>query len=651
MKKIESLNNAQKTVLQLEKEISAISNNLTKVKNKDHTTMKKIIHNINYLLSKNGYEKNLYQKEINEEKESNKKEETKCKIKKNYQYISNNDKNIDYFLLLNKQKNNNSQRNSNKPYFNRKCLSSSKINNNNISEEKKYFYNYNKESINIPNKENKENKENNNRNKIINYSENILSRANMTYSKPRLLTEYSKRNSNNNISYKNNTFNKNNRGSTGQIKNVKYLTLNEKVNNSCKNSMHKKPTILSTLYYNYKDNTENNTFLKNNILKENINKKKAISFEQPEINNKQKDLKDFIYEKEEKKISKYEYPNLESTSKKNKKFISDKKAKKNIKLNINNYNKNFFLKNKSNLNHNYNNGDFLNLKFEDEDLNKDSITDKKNIRNEKDNYIFSYGNQNMKKINNVLNYNNNNIEKNFNSWGNYKTQGNIKDHNNNYLRQNISKSLNSKNIMMNNSNIKKNKFQNNSNNDIGNDKERINLLLNMLNANNINDGIMKVKYLLNYEKDINKLKEVCSINNNGKYKIDKNGRWLSSIINNYKRNEKYKNFCQNIMIFYKIKNFEEFKIFIKSLLSKNRKNKRDYSNGKTINGKLDENNYYDKKINTIVNNKGNNSNLNKGNNLYIEENDKDNCSHNSQDIKFSNIENLKIITDYMHTYY
>ena len=36
MKKIESLNNARKTVLKLEKEINAISNNLSKVKNKDH---------------------------------------------------------------------------------------------------------------------------------------------------------------------------------------------------------------------------------------------------------------------------------------------------------------------------------------------------------------------------------------------------------------------------------------------------------------------------------------------------------------------------------------------------------------------------------------------------------------------------------------
>ena len=174
----------------------------------------------------------------------------------------------------------------------------------------------------------------------------------------------------------------------------------------------------------------------------------------------------------------------------------------------------------------------------------------------------------------------------------------------------------------------------------------------MLNVNNINDGIMKVNNLLNYERDINKLKEIYSKNNNNeKYKIDKNGKWLSNIINNYKRNEKYKYFCQNIMDFYKIKNFEEFKMFIKVLLNKNKKNKKDYSNGKNIiNGKLDDNNYVDK--NLIDNSKFNNSIIKKDKNLlYIEENYKDNDSHNSEDIKISNIQNLKIITDYMHTYY
>ena len=136
MRKIESLNNAQKTVLQLEKEINAISCNLSKVKNKDHTTMKKIINNINYLLAKDSYQKTLYNNDINEPKEENKKEEEKNQIHKidsHYQYESNNNKNLDYLLLLNKQKNNtNREKIPNKPYFNRKCLSSSKININNI---------------------------------------------------------------------------------------------------------------------------------------------------------------------------------------------------------------------------------------------------------------------------------------------------------------------------------------------------------------------------------------------------------------------------------------------------------------------------------------------------------------------------------------
>ena len=48
----------------------------------------------------------------------------------------------------------------------------------------------------------------------------------------------------------------------------------KKLKNSCKNRKHKKPSILSTLYYNYKDNTEYNTFLKNNMLKE-TNKQKS----------------------------------------------------------------------------------------------------------------------------------------------------------------------------------------------------------------------------------------------------------------------------------------------------------------------------------------------------------------------------------------
>ena len=614
MRKIESLNNAQKTVLQLEKEINAISCNLSKVKNKDHTTMKKIINNINYLLAKDSYQKTLYNNDINEPKEENKKEEEKNQIHKidsHYQYDSNNNKNLDYLLLLNKQKNNtNREKNPNKPYFNRKCLSSSKININNIE---------------CHNNKDLPFKENSNRNKIINYSNSNMNKNNMTYSKPRLLTEYSKRNSNTNITHKNNTFSKNS-GSTGQIiKNIKYLTLNEKVNKSYKNNKHKKPSILNTLYYNYnyKDNTDNNNFFKNNFLKENSkNKNKiAFSFEQPEIVNKQKeiDLKDLLNNKEENNYGKL----LESTIRKNKKLISVRKMKNNPNMRLNNK-YDFY----NNMNHNnaYNN-DYPELVMKEEDLSKNSITEKE------DNYVFSYRPHDRKDLNN------NKIEKNFKTWGNYNIQENIKE--NNYLNHNVSKSLNSRHI-------KKNKNKKLNIDNITNDKGKIDILLNMLNVTNINEGIIKVNNLLKYEKNINKLKELYQNGNNEKVKlnIDKSDIWLTNIIKNFKRNEKYKNFCQNIMAMHKLKNFEEFKIFIKDKLNKN-KTSKDFSNGKNKIC-IDENCYLNSNINMA----------NKNDKLFLkerkknnEENDKDKYSKNSEDINFPNTQNFKIITDYMQTYY
>ena len=608
MKKIESLNNAQKTVLQLEKEINAIGNNLSKVKHKDHNTMKKIINNINYLLSKDEYKNKNYKNETNEEKEENKQLE-RIKINQNYQNIQNNDRNIDYFLILNKQKsnNNNKEKCSNKPYFNRKCFSTSKINNN-ISVEKKFINDYN------TNRNLKIN-ENFNRNKIINFTNNIMNKNNMTYSKPRLLTEYSKRNSNNNISYKNNTFNKNGGCNKHSIKNIKYLTLNEKVNNSYKNKRNKKSSILDSLYYNYKDNTENNNFFKNNYLKENIKNQTAFSFDQPEMNNseKVKDLKGFFNEKKGRKNLKLKQSKqFQSTAKKNKKIISDKNMEDEQNIDFNPNNNNFYNNStiKYNMNEIYNKSkkDFPFLNSKDEDLSKSSITEKKN-RQEKYNYIFPYEH--------LIFNDNNNIEKNCKNCDIYKTQKMIKDYNhNNYS----SKSLNSNN--MNNNN----------------DKEKIDFLLNMLNVNDINEGIIKVNNLLKYEKDINQLKELYKNAYHEKYNFDKNEIWLSKIINNYKRNERYKNFCQNIMIIYKIKNFEEFKKFTKKLLTKTKnKDYKEYSNGKNkIN--IDKN---------YSNSKYNKADILKKN-KNIKENEKDIDSNNSEDINFTNIQNFKIITDYIN---
>ena len=190
MNKIKILNNAHKTVLKLEKEINAISIKLSKAKGKDHSTLKKKINNINYLLMKDSHYNNSHKNELYEHKESNGIDETKetqkynkLNTEINHQYICNNNKNIDYLFLLNKQKNNNNKsKKVDKPYFNRKCISSSRINTN--IEDKYYFNSYNAYNKNI----NISKKENSHGNKIIDYSNKKLSKNNMTYSKPRLLT-------------------------------------------------------------------------------------------------------------------------------------------------------------------------------------------------------------------------------------------------------------------------------------------------------------------------------------------------------------------------------------------------------------------------------------------------------------------------------
>ena len=90
--------------------------------------------------------------------------------------------------------------------------------------------------------------------------------------------------------------------------------------------------------------------------------------------------------------------------------------------------------------------------IKDEDLSQNSIKENK-LKFEKDNNIFSYGHNNKK-----IDFNNNYDDKkeNFKTWGNYRTYRN-KTHNNNCSSKTASKNLNSKNII-NNSNIKKNKY-------------------------------------------------------------------------------------------------------------------------------------------------------------------------------------------------
>ena len=387
MKKIESLNNARKTVLKLEKEINAISSNLSKVKNKDHSTMKKIINNINYLLTKEAIEKNINNKELNYENEENKENEEFYKIRKsdkNNQY-HNSDRNIDYLLLYNKQKNkNNIEKNINVPYFNRKSYSSSKINidvnTNNNSNEHNLFKDYKANLIKIKN----ERIDDSNRIKLINYScnnnDNKLNKTNktnlMTYSKPKLMVDNSKLNSKNKSNNHNSTSN-NSKNNNDKIRNAKYFSLNGKNRKSNNNS--DEPSILNTLYYNYKDNTESN-ILKNDFFNE-YKKKIAFSYEEPEIydiNNNHKYNKKEEYKYESKK-------DIFSSIKSNKKLILEKKFKKiQKKDNIINNNYNNF-NHQNNLNYICNAHQKNCLDLDKENLSK-ITSSQKIIKSAKNNY-------------------------------------------------------------------------------------------------------------------------------------------------------------------------------------------------------------------------------------------------------------------------
>ena len=108
MKNMENLSNMKKTVLKLEKEISAICLNLTKVQKKDHSTMKRIINNINNLLTEECKQNNIYSTKINnylyEEKEKKNKIENENNNSNNKFHSKNkNKKIIDYITISLKQ--------------------------------------------------------------------------------------------------------------------------------------------------------------------------------------------------------------------------------------------------------------------------------------------------------------------------------------------------------------------------------------------------------------------------------------------------------------------------------------------------------------------------------------------------------------------
>jgi len=680
MRKIESLNNVRKTVLKLEKEISAISTNLSKVKHKDHTTMKKMINNINILLTKDNLDKSLYKNDpkIDNEENKNTDEENHMtnKSHKSSHYNYNSVRNIDYLLLLNnrhKTKNNYTENKTglNKSYFNKKCASSSKIGINNTQKEQDLLYDYN---MNIGTGISRnENIKNSVRNKLIEYPiDDNLNKSNQNqYLKPKLVTQYSNRNSSYYINKKNNTSIKNDKEMIDQLKNEKYLTLDGKMNKG--NNVPK--SILNSLYYenqncdtdeNDKNNITNHT---NNFLNEKKNKNKnksAFSYEkkEPEFLELRKN-KEFTFDAKDNDSKVGSEKELLSKVKKNKKLILEKKVKKNHEnlsiqdiLNQNNFNSNTSYQYSSNyynnIYQNINNIKKQNYKkipcltFDNEDMNRINISENL-IKNETGKYIYPYRNQDISKANNE-NQSYYNQDKYFNTFANFKTQRKIKDNRqsqNNQIINNktYSKSLNPKN----NYDINKEKEnEKNIDTDINTNYNinKVNEILKLLNANSINDAILKLKNLKNMEKGINKLKGMYLNKNNNTNKKDKlnNLTWISNILKSNKINESYKNFCQNIIIQYELKNFNNFKSFINNLLPKLPKN-------------IINNNIYLRDIESLssednyCSNNYDDMNSKKYINNYINEINTLNSKENINDMDFSNHNNYKIINEYMNSHY
>ena len=687
MKKIESLNNVRKTVLKLEKEISAISTNLSKVKLKDHTTMKKMINNINLLLTKESLDKNLNKNDkniVNEENIIIDEENHKSnKSNKSNHYNYNSVRNIDYLLLLNnknktKNKYTENINGMNKSYFNKKCASSSKIGINNIQKEQDLLYEYN---INIGAGINQNENINSVRNKMIEYpNDDNLNKSNQNqYLKPKLVTQYSNRNSNYYMNKKNNTSIKNDKEIIDQIKKEKYLTLDGKMNKG--NNIPK--SILNSLYYENKncdtdENDKNNiTNHTNNFLNEEKNKNKnknkaAFSCEkrEPEFLELRKN-KEFTFDAKDNDSKVGSEKELLSKVKKNKKLILEKKLKKNQEnlsiqsiLNQNNSNNNTSYQYSSNyynnIYQNINNIKKQNYKkipcltFDNEEVNKINISEN-SIKKETDKYIYPYRNQDISKTNNE-NQSYYNQDKYFNTFANFKDQRKLKDNRqsqNNQIINNktYSKSLNPKNIYDINKE-KENEKKIDTNTNINYNINKINEILKLLNANNINDAILKLKSLKNLEKGINKLKgmHLNKTNNTNKKDNLNNLTWISNILKSNKINENYKNFCQNIIIQYELKNFNNFKSFINNLLQKLPKN--NINNNiylRDIESLSSEDNYGSNNYNDMNSKRYNNNYINEINTLNNKENIND--ISNVNDMDFSDHNNYRIINEYMNSHY
>lgn len=181
-----------------------------------------------------------------------------------------------------------------------------------------------------------------------------------------------------------------------------------------------------------------------------------------------------------------------------------------------------------------------------------------------------------------------------------------------------------------------------------NGNNKIDNLLNMLNVNNINDAILRINNLLKGENDLFKLKQFYNngFNINDKnFDIDFNFSWLSKIVKKYKSSERYRDYCKNIMMQFKIKKFEDFKIFIRDIINNKKKNDELIHDIEDIS--IEEGFY--------LNNKNSKNysdiNYNKRKNFNDIQINGGNIQTQNNNIQFSNPNDFKIITEYMNTYY
>lgn len=622
---MENLNNMKKTVLKLEKEISEISMNLSKVQKREHSKMKNIIQNINNLLNKNSKENNIHSNKAEQYISNNKNKETleKNNNNKTIESLNNYKNNIDFIMISLKQpkSKNKFQLNLNNETFSNKKGKTNQNKKNEIDSNDKFLYR-NKTDIKnnqinylISEQNRKYNDKSRNHNNIV-YNQ-------MTYTKPKLNNEFSK----------SKRISKKQRANSNNPKIINNIfDINNKVDTPMQ--IDKKNDSISTL----KNSSSKREIDEIEIVKENPNKSKKIY----RINYKNKNLekifnRQLLYDR-----NIFPLNNLES-----------KENEKNDEIIENNYQNTkqdlttikskdlvFNLKSEENKICNFN----QDLKF------TPTIKHSKNINTYRNNFI-------NKKINNSRN------EKFF-----------IKEENKNCIKsfENINKKIDDEDLYLNTNSNNNNKIANTKmvnfsiddkyKKENNNEKDNIKMmkLLNMLKVNNINEAISKVGKLLKFQKYIEKNRKIyeCEENNNNNFMnnsinkdiYNKNYRWFSDMINKYKESKLYKNFCESIMLNNKIKNFEDFKKFINNILINNKKNFGFLVEVKNI---LCEGDYYTNNKNTKNINKVNYETNIKRKNIKNKNNNKTfHDLENSNDIKYSrNDDYQELNEDLMKTYY